>query len=298
MPAAGDRVVVRHLLASGQATDVIGILIDDGDPVIVERDGLHRAIDRSAIVAVKTVPARPVRASEIRSLDLARARSWWSLEQQWIDGWLCRAAPGYSGARSGCAAPLHPDASPAGLDPIREWFASRSLPLRLTVSERLLRGADPGGADPALETVVLVTDRVPEGSADGPRGVTVRFADSPSPQWLALTGVPQRLAESVDGAVSFASIDGADGGLLAAARLSITADAAGALWGGIGAVTVAAGYPGADPGPELVRGLAAYADAAGARRLFTEAGPDDPALARFRDLGFAQHHRSHTWTEL
>ena len=87
MPAPGDRVVVRRLLPSGQASDVLGTLVSDGDPLIVraDRDGAEHAIPRAEIVRAKSVPPRPVRASEIRSLDLARARSWWSVEREWID---------------------------------------------------------------------------------------------------------------------------------------------------------------------------------------------------------------------
>ena len=136
MPAPGDRVVIRRLLPSGQAADVLGTLLSDGDPLIVraDRDGAEHAIPRDEIVRAKTVPPRPVRASEIRSLDLARARSWWSVEREWIDGWLCRAAPGLRGNRASSAAALHPDASAADLPAVREWFAQRGLPLRLEVS--------------------------------------------------------------------------------------------------------------------------------------------------------------------
>jgi hypothetical protein len=69
-PHPGDRVVVRYLLDDGRATDVIGTLVSDGDPLVdplvIDADtgraaGERRTVPRSAVVAMKAVPPRPVR---------------------------------------------------------------------------------------------------------------------------------------------------------------------------------------------------------------------------------------------
>lgn len=292
MPAPGDRVVVRHLLPSGQATDVIGTLLSDGDPLIVERDGAAVPVERSSVVAFKTVPPRPIRASEIRSLDLARARSWWSLEREWIDGWLCRAAPGVTGNRASCAAPLHPDASLNRLDGVRAWSRDRALPLHLTLSDRVLRGAQ--DLRPVIQPTYVLT--APTGAERADDGVTL--AGTPGPAWLSLTGTAESLVTSVDGAVRFASITGPGGTTVAAGRLALTTDAAGSLWGGLGSMAVSPEHRRRGLASRLVRALTAQAAADGAGRVFLEVTQDNVAAHElYRGLGFTLHHSYHYWTE-
>lgn len=291
-PAPGDRVVVRHLLPSGQATDVIGTLVCDGDPLIVERNGAQHAIPRDAIVAFKAVPPRPIRASEIRSLDLARARSWASLERDWVDGWLCRAAPGVPGNRASCAAPLHPDASLDRLDGVRAWFAARDLPLHLTLSDRLLPGA--ARLTPVVQPTDVLTATTGAGVPDG----SVRFADAPDAPWLAVTRADASLVASVEGAVLFASLAGPDGPPAAVGRLALTADAAGSLWGGIGSMAVAPEHRRQGLATTLIHALVARAAQEGAARVFLEVtGENTGAQALYRGLGFTAHHGYHYWTE-
>lgn len=301
MPVPGDRVVVRRLLPSGQASDVIGTLLADGDALRVraDRDGTEQSIPRAEIVRWKTVPPRPVRATEIRSLDLARARSWWSVEREWVDGWLCRAAPGLPGNRASAAAPLHPDASPDRLDGVRSWYAGRGLPLRLTVSDRLLPGAA------ALAPVVQPTDVLTapsaieaNGAADGAADGEVRFAAAPDAAWLSLTGTVEPLVTSVDGEVLFATLVEPDGAPVAAGRLALTADAAGTRWGGIGSMAVAPAHRRRGLATRLLGALLARAAAEEAPRVFLEVVQDNaPAQNLYRGTGFTRHHGYHYWTE-
>lgn len=285
---------MRRLLPSGQASDVIGTLISDGDPLIVrsDRDGAEHLIDRNAIVRWKAVPPRPVRASEIRSLDLARARSWWSVEREWIDGWLCRAAPGLEGHRANAAAPLHPDASLERLDGVRAWYAARDLPLRLTLSERVLPGAA------SLAPVIQPTEVLTAPADPGPADPQVRFVADPDAAWLALTGTAPPLVTSVDGAVLFATIDGPDGAPAAAGRLALTADAAGAVWGGIGSMAVAPAHRRRGLATRLLGALRARAAQEGAARVFLEVMKANSAARSLYDgAGFTRHHGYHYWAE-
>ena len=293
MPVPGDRVVVRRLLPSGQAADVIGTLLTDGDALRVraDRDGAEHLIPRAEIVRWKSVPPRPVRASEIRSLDLARARSWWSVEREWIDGWLCRAAPGLPGNRANTAAPLHPDASLDRLDGVRAWYAARDLPLRLTVSERLLPGAA------ALVPVVQPTE-VLTAPSDAEPDHAVRFAGAPDAAWVALTGTSEPLVTSVDGDVLFATLTAPDGASAAAGRLALTTDAAGTRWGGIGSMAVAPEHRRRGLATRLLGALRARAATEGAHRVFLEVVQDNtPAQALYRGAGFTRHHGYHYWAE-
>ena len=294
MPAPGDRVVIRRLLPSGQASDVLGTLVSDGDPLIVraDRDGAEHAIPRAEIVRAKSVPPRPVRASEIRSLDLARARSWWSVEREWIDGWLCRAAPGLPGHRANAAAPLHPDAALDRLDGVRAWYAARDLPLRLTLSDRVLPGAS--GLAPVVQPTEMLTAPA-DGDGVDPQ---VRFATAPAAAWLALTGTVEPLVTSVDGAALFASIAGPDGALVAAGRLAVTADAAGTVWGGIGSMAVAPEHRRRGLATRLLGALRARAADEGAPRVFLEVTLENTgARDLYRAAGFTHHHDYRYWAE-
>lgn len=60
LPEPGRRVVVRYLLASGQATDALGELLsaDEATVVVQGKRGVER-IPRDAIIAAKEVPPPP-----------------------------------------------------------------------------------------------------------------------------------------------------------------------------------------------------------------------------------------------
>ncbi len=60
LPEPGQRVVVRHLLPTGQATDALGELLSADDEVVVVdgKRGIER-IRRSDIIAAKPVPPPP-----------------------------------------------------------------------------------------------------------------------------------------------------------------------------------------------------------------------------------------------
>ena len=60
IPEVGRRVVVRYLLPSGQATDVLGELLSaDAETIVVDgKRGVER-IAVSAVVAAKEVPPAP-----------------------------------------------------------------------------------------------------------------------------------------------------------------------------------------------------------------------------------------------
>lgn len=64
----GQRVVVRHRLDDGRATDVLGELIELTDQHLVVRDrfgALHRIVSVE-IVAAKVVPPAPPRRPRLR----------------------------------------------------------------------------------------------------------------------------------------------------------------------------------------------------------------------------------------
>lgn len=60
----GRRVVLRHLLPDGRATDVLGTLLAVGEDHLTVRadsDGRETTVDHADVVATKPVPPRPPR---------------------------------------------------------------------------------------------------------------------------------------------------------------------------------------------------------------------------------------------
>ncbi|MBI3691485.1 MAG: GNAT family N-acetyltransferase, partial [Mycolicibacterium aromaticivorans] len=100
LPPVGSRVSIRYRLPAGTAppmSDVIGELLAQA-PVILVRtksDGVVE-VRQDDVVAVRELSVVPVRTSEIRALEHAAALAWPGTEQSWHDGWLLRAAGGYT----------------------------------------------------------------------------------------------------------------------------------------------------------------------------------------------------------
>lgn len=65
----GQRVVVRHRLGNGSATDVLGELtgLDERALTVRDRHGLVHQIEQRAVIAAKPVPPAPTRRAYSRS---------------------------------------------------------------------------------------------------------------------------------------------------------------------------------------------------------------------------------------
>lgn len=170
----GRRVVVRHRLADGSATDLLGELVGldaDGADVLPD-DGPPVRVDGDDVLAAKPVPPRQVRPSSsiadvVRVTDLG----WPGLERERLGGWVLRASGGFTG-RGNSALPLGDTglALPDAVDAVERFYAARGLPARFSVPTTLDPAvrADPApGVDAELdrrgyarvdESLVLVAD--------------------------------------------------------------------------------------------------------------------------------------------
>ena len=178
LPAVGTRVSLRYRLPAGSTpplTDVIGHLLQARPRVRVRtKTGAVVEISPDDVVAVRELTAAPVRTSQIRATEHAAASAWPGLEQHWLDGWLLRAAGGYT-HRANSAVPLGVEANIAALPAIVDWYTQRGLTPWLAVPDRLLRLTDDVPAH--LETLVMVRD-LPAGEVDaiGEVGTAARRA--------------------------------------------------------------------------------------------------------------------------
>lgn len=167
-PLVGDRVVVRYRLggdapadwrpapnpavAGPSQSDVTGVLLDDGDPMILERDGEPVRLPRSAITSVRVLSAVTARNSEIREVLAALAAAEPAGESEIVAGWLCRTDVDGAAAP---ALPVQTGAGPAGLISVSDWYRRRGLVPVIAAVDRLLGRSAPGVRPTGGEIAVL-----------------------------------------------------------------------------------------------------------------------------------------------
>ncbi|MHC3004484.1 N-acetylglutamate synthase, CG3035 family [Gordonia sp. GN26] len=314
----GDRVVVRYLL--GEATpadwrgnpdaaqsDVTGILLDDTDPLRLERDGEVVSIPAAAITSVKLLSATPVRNKEIRALEGVAARSWPGVETAWIAGWFVRAGHGFT-RRANSAIPLdmsaHPDATT--LARITQWYADRDLPPLLALPERLLKAATVGGTEDIevqmlTSAVAPLTERLTESRSDA-----VHLADQPDTDWLAAyTGhragddtdldhadAVRQVVTAGDGPPVFATIpDTGSSAAVAIGRGVVTESPDGRRWLGLSALWTDPERRRTGLSSQVLAELVAWGAEHGADRAYLQVETTNRlAGAWYRRLGFGLHH--------
>jgi N-acetylglutamate synthase len=161
----GRRVVLRHRLPDGRATDVLGELVSWDDVggyarVATPRGEVDVALED--ILMGKPVPPAPAPRSRraprplppplsIIELHDVMADGWRPLEQAQYGLWRLRAAQGFTG-RANSVLPLGdpPAPLPEAVDHVESWYAEHSLPGRFCVMWPLGSGPDEPayGADP------------------------------------------------------------------------------------------------------------------------------------------------------
>ncbi len=283
LPPIGSRVSIRYRLPAGTTpplTDVIGE-VQALEPVIAVRtksDGVVQ-VAPADVVAVRELSAVPVRASEIRALEHAAALAWPGTEQSWHNGWLLRAAGGYT-SRANSAVPLDFSATLAAVADIIDWYAHRDLAPWLALPERLLSVR----AEGIKRTRVMVTD-VAAAEIDS----AVTFLANPDAAWLACyeRDVPAEvLASVIDGEVVFASVASA-----AVGRGAVTQAPDGTRWLGISAVRVGTELRRRGHARRLCQALLGWGAQHGATRAYVQVLDDNTGAIRlYHSLGFRLHH--------
>jgi len=183
LPRIGERVVVRHRLASGQLTDAVGQLtsVDDdandgadgadddagsradnaGGPVlrVVTRRG-EAVIALRDVVAGKVVPPRPSRPApphlglSLGELERLTARHWAAAEQQELGDWLLRASGGFTGRANSVLVQGDPGLElPEALAAVRQWYEARGLPALASLAVPADASAGVAGPPPDAEVL-------------------------------------------------------------------------------------------------------------------------------------------------
>lgn len=306
VPFVGDRIVVRYHL--GDATpddwrgdpaaalsDVTGVLRDDGDPLVLERDGAAESIPRSAVTSVRLLSRFTVRNSEIRSAEVAAAAAWPGVESAMVSGWLLRAGRGFT-RRANSAVPIEFGAGTDAttLTAIREWYAARGLSALVVVADRLIPAGQIDGIDRSGDIQFLTRD-----IADFPvrtESDAVRLDDAPDAAWLrAYRGddVDLDAAAAVVGAsrgpMTVAILG--DDTPISIGRATVTESADGTPWLGITALWTASGHRRRGLASDVMSSLVAWGADHGAQRIYVQVEADNRVAGTwYRASGFGLHH--------
>ncbi len=307
----GRRVVVRYLLPSGSATDVLGDLQhNDAERLVVLPDlAAPVVIPATAVIAAKPVPARVVTPrSRLDLLARTMHRSWPGLVRRRLGGWILAASHGFSRRANSALAVGEPDPGLGeALDVTEGFFAAQELPPILQIPTSM-EGPGPRqvelldvlrarGYAPDEPTLVMIR-HLRGGPPEGGRTIAADLSWSPVPDrdWLRLyelpDGVGGELAErvltaSTDHRFLTARVDGRPAGV---ARLAVID-----RWAGITGLRVAAERRGQGLGGELLTQTLAAAGSAGASWAYLQVEGGSPAIALYERAGFVVHHRYQYW---
>jgi len=238
----------------------------------------------------------------INNLERVAAGHWRGTEEQWLGGWLLRAAEGFTG-RANSALPLGDPGMPLdeALARMTDWYRARALPPMISVAmpldqpseleERLARRS----WSVRRGSAVVMTADVATVSAS-PREVGLHVTEEPDAEWLRMhrhrgrSDLPPVRTKVLMSAPSQAFVSVRDGGrAVAVGRLSVSDG-----WAGITSVEVDPAYRRRGLGTAITLGICAEAAARGARNVFlqTETG-NDGARALYERCGFGYSHRYH-----
>ncbi len=248
----------------------------------------------------------------IIDLERVAAAHWRGTEEEWLGGWLLRAAGGFTG-RANSALPLGDPGMPLdeAIAAVTRWYRDRGLPPMMAVPAQLDSAAQARSPAQALDhhlserrwltrpgpAFVMVADLPLGVHLDVPcAGRTVQASPEPDDAWAAryhyrgqdhLPPVARKVLTSA-GAQSFMSIRDGDA-VLAIARLSI-ADG----WAGITAVEVDQNHRRQGLGVAITAAACLAAQERGLSRVFLQVEEGNaPARVLYKRLGFRDSHRYH-----
>ncbi len=306
----GHRVVVRHRLLDGRATDVLGELVslDDAALRVRRADGAEVVVPRGDVVAARPVPPPPARrrARALGVEDAARRTAWgWAPAEEVVLGdWRLRSSPGRVWRGRSVLAVGDPGLPlPAAVVAVTAHYAALGMEPVVQVASPLPgAGADDEGRAAALEGELArrgwrpdpwsVLALQPLARAGAPAGAALRveLSGEPSAAWLAAsdrrgapleprdlppprTDVATAYASAVAGVVvDGAAVDGAavDGAAVDGAVVAVARGAVAGGWLGLSCVHVAPGARRRGAARSLLGALTAWGAAAGAGTAYVQ----------------------------
>jgi ribosomal protein S18 acetylase RimI-like enzyme len=231
-----------------------------------------------------------VTSISMADLEARAAGSWRAPEEDWLGGWLLRAADGFTG-RANSALTIGDPGVPLAraVRQVCAWYEARGLP---TSVDHLLE--ELGWPLRSGSAVVMTAEpRAMPLRAD--LAISVRLDGTPDDDWLAmyhyrghdLPPVARRLMMSAPWQ-AFASVR-EDGQTIAIGRV-----AADQSWAGLTAIETHPDHRRRGLATTVTAALAAQAADCGVTGLYLQVEIENiPARALYRGLGFTDHHRYH-----
>lgn len=302
-PVIGDRVVVRHRLADGSATDVLGLLTaQDADTVTVRtRDGDIDRVARARVIRWKRVPtvsrgANPLRESAAVLQRLSQ--DGWVADTRPLGEWMLRSGGGWTRRANSCLAlgdpglPLDAAAAAVVAHATEHHIDPRVLVVTDSAEHRAF--AELGWTSEG-STIVLV-QRLVERLGEYPEedaGVQVETTLSES--WLAAALAdrpgPVEAARAVltgRGPQAYASIV-EDGRIVARGKAHVRGP-----WTGLAGLATHPEYRNRGLMTRISTALGLWAARLGARSGYVQVeSANTTALERWRAQGYVEHHRYH-----
>lgn len=320
-PTIGDRVVVRRRIedADPHWTDLIGHVISL-DPLVVRpqlvggmpssADGIE--IPPHQLVVIKILSPRTIRNSDIRAVEVATAKAFPGLSNEWVGGWLMRAGDGIT-ERSNSASPLGPSTgfAPVPLDAIEEFYATHRLPVRLHIPERIGNPAlkviagEPEAWTMGPEILVMTKRLDADEHFELPEGLVFRVDEQPDDDWLNMyhfrgRALPPEALEllrtKIDGHMGFGRLLTSFGQTVAITRATITASESRTFLG-YSAVEVAPAYRRRGLGTALGSRIQHWGAEMNAEEAYLQViSRNEAGIGLYSKLGFIEHHR-HRYAE-
>ena len=293
----GRRVSVRRVMErtpEGRLLqgDVVGDLVGlDAQTAVLDTRSGPVEIPLALVTIAKLVPAST--ADEL-ALEAAAAGGLRPAETEQLGGWLLRADHGFT-RRANSVLPLRPVGMPLAdaLARVHEWYAQRSLPVRIAVPVEARRLLDAELAElgwiPEVYSHVMTARLERVAQRDAPQ---VELAGRPHDAWFALyrggegsTATGRALLTRHDRVV-FATLRDDGGEIVAIGRGVVDAG-----WLGIAGVEVAGAARRRGLASQVVHALWAWGRSHGAARGYLQVEVDNrPAVALYEKLGYHVHH--------
>ena len=295
------------------------MLVESTDEhILLDTDSGRVTVPRSAVVATRIIPPRPVRrgsphrALSIPDLERVMVEAWPPVERARLGDWVLRFGHGFTQRANSALVLGHPDRPVApALEAVTSWYASRGLPARLTIplatgarldADEVARSAlrlgwaamDPVLVLTAAVRTVLASTQDPSSVTRAARAGTVEVTDRMTEEWFGLLSTsrpsPRAAAEAVlhgSARQRFALARRGDGEAVGIGRLGV-----GAGWGGLGAMWVRPGHRRQGVARSLLHTLAEEAASSGCVSMHLQVEQSSPpALALYEAAGFSPHHR-------